>query len=127
MARLKKFTEESKRKRNRIFSEELKQGVVKDLEHNIASIPEIIRRYDVSRTSVYNWVYKYSAYAKRGERVVVEKKSEARKTEELKKQIKELERIIGQKQIQIDIKDKMIELAEKKYKIDIKKKFGGKH
>lgn len=127
MARLKKFTEESKRKRNRIFSEELKQGVVKDLEHNIASIPEIISRYDVSRTSVYNWVYKYSAYAKRGERVVVEKKSEARKTEELKKQIKELERIIGQKQIQIDIKDKMIELAEKKYKIDIKKKFGGKH
>ena len=57
--------------------------------------------------------------------VVVEKKSEARKVEELKRQIKELERIIGQKQIQIDFKDKMIELAEKQYKLDIKKKFGG--
>ena len=127
MATLKKITPESKRKRNRIFSDELKRKIVNDLEHNIASIPQIVSCYDVSRTSVYKWLYKYSAYAKRGERVVVEKKSEARKTEELKKQIKELERIIGQKQIQIDIKDRIIELAEKKYNIDIKKKFAGKH
>jgi len=37
--------------------------------------------------------------------------------------VAELERIIGQKQIEIDFKDKMIELAEEVYQVDIKKKF----
>jgi transposase len=44
----------------------------------------------------------------------------------LKKKIAELERIIGQKQILIDFKDKMIDLAEQTYKVDIKKKFSTK-
>lgn len=34
----------------------------------------------------------------------------------------ELERIIGQKQIEIDFKDKMIDIAEEMYGVDIKKK-----
>ena len=42
---------------------------------------------------------------------------------ELKKKVADLERIIGQKQIMIDFKDKMIELAEEAYGVDIKKKF----
>ena len=42
---------------------------------------------------------------------------------ELEKKIAELERAIGQKQVQLDFKDKMIELAEQLYGIDIKKKF----
>ena len=33
------------------------------------------------------------------------------------------ERVIGQKQILIDFKDKMIELAEQTYSVDIKKNF----
>jgi len=41
----------------------------------------------------------------------------------LKKKIAELERIIGQKQILLDFKDKMIEIAEETYQVDIKKKF----
>ncbi len=40
----------------------------------------------------------------------------------LKKQVAELERVIGQKQIFL-ILDKMIELAEEHYKLDIKKIF----
>ena len=38
--------------------------------------------------------------------------------------VKELERIVGQKQILIDFKEKMIEIAEEKYGIEIKKKKG---
>lgn len=40
----------------------------------------------------------------------------------LKKKVAELERIIGQKQILLDFKDKMIEIAEETYGVDIKKK-----
>ena len=34
-----------------------------------------------------------------------------------------MEQIIGQKQILLEFKDKMIEIAEETYKVDIKKKF----
>lgn len=54
--------------------------------------------------------------------MVVEAKSDTRKITALKEKVKELERIVGQKQIQIDFFDKMIELAEEEYGIEIKKK-----
>ena len=44
-------------------------------------------------------------------------------TLELKKKVAELERIIGQKQVLLDFKDKMIEIAEQTYGVKIKKKF----
>ena len=59
---------------------------------------------------------------KKGLKQVVEAKSDTRKLLLLKEQIKELERTIGQKQIKIDFLEKMIELSEEEYNIDIKKK-----
>lgn len=58
---------------------------------------------------------------KKGIKQVVEAKSDTIKIKQLKDQIKELERIIGQKQILIDFQEKMIELAENEYQLDIKK------
>ena len=60
------------------------------------------------------------------ERLIVEGQSDTRELLELKKKVAELERIIGQKQILLDFKDKMIDIAEEIYKVDIKKKFGTK-
>jgi hypothetical protein len=56
----------------------------------------------------------------------VESDSDTKKLIELQKRIAELERLVGQKQIQLEFKDKMIELAEQYYRIDIKKKFENK-
>ena len=64
---------------------------------------------------------------KKKERLIVESQSDTQKLLELKKQIADLERLLGQKQIQLEFKDKMIELAEEVYKIDIKKNFGTQH
>jgi transposase-like protein len=124
MATIKQYTDAYNLKRIRIFSEEVKKKIVKDLEHQLINISEVTRDYEVSRTSIYNWIYRYSGHKKRGERIVVESKSQEKKVTELKERIKELERIIGQKQILIDFKDKMIEIAEETYKVDIKKKLG---
>jgi tmRNA-binding protein len=60
---------------------------------------------------------------KKKEKQVVETDSDTRKLLLLKEQIKELERTIGQKQIKIDFLEKMVDLAEEEYRIDIKKKF----
>ena len=63
---------------------------------------------------------------KKGVKQVVENRSDSKKLQEMRDQIRELERIIGEKQIKLDFQEKMIELAEQEYKIDIKKKFSGK-
>ena len=52
--------------------------------------------------------------------------SDTKKIELLEERIKDLERALGQKQMMIDIKDKMIEIAEETYDIDIKKKLVSK-
>jgi hypothetical protein len=60
------------------------------------------------------------------ERVIVETESDTARLLELRKQVAELERMLGQKQIVIDFQEKMIGLAEEHYGVDIKKKFSGK-
>ena len=55
--------------------------------------------------------------------MIVELESDTRIILEQRKRIAELERIIGQKQVQLDFTEKMIELAEETYGVDIKKKF----
>ena len=120
------FTEELRERQNRYFSTDIKKKIVRDLERNLISVSEVCKTHLVSRTSVYRWIYKYSSMAKKQHRQVVEPKSDTAKIKALEERIKELERIVGQKQLAIDFKDKMIEIAEQRYNVDIKKKLGSK-
>lgn len=113
-------------KPRRIFSVEMKREIVKQIEENKIGVVTASREYGVNRTSVYNWLNKYSRTLKRGQTIVVEKESEQRKNEELRAKIAELERIIGRKQMEIDFLNKVIEIGSEEVKVDIKKKFGGK-
>lgn len=96
---------------NRRFSEDFKKKKVKELENNLVSIGEICKTYGVSRAAVYKWIYKFSIMAKKNVRQVVEAKSDTKKIKMLEEKIKELEGIIGRKQLEIEFKDKMIEIA----------------
>ncbi len=111
-------------RQNRYFSEDFRRKKVIEIERNISTIAEISREYQVSDTAIRKWLYKYSSMRKKGVKQVVEAKSDTRKIQQLKDQVKGLERIIGQKQLLIDFQQKAIELAEQEYGIDIKKKFG---
>jgi transposase-like protein len=113
-------------RQNRHFSETFKVKKVQEIERGITRISEICKEYEVSDTSVRKWILKYSTMKKKAERLIVESKSDTQKILDLKKQIAELERLLGQKQIQLEFKDTMIEIAEEMYKIDIKKKLGTK-
>lgn len=127
MANLKDYEKLTTRERmNRYFDEDFKRKKVSEIERNLSSIAEICREYQVSDTAVYNWIYKYSRMRKKGVKQVVESKSDSKKIQALKDQVRELERIIGEKQIKLDFQEKMIEIAEKAYGVDIKKKFSGK-
>jgi len=126
MATRNQFKQSVSERRRRIFSEEFKQKKVREIEQKITTIAEVSRQYEVRDTNVSKWLLKYGSKHMKGIRTIVESESDTVKLMELKAQIAELERIVGQKQVQLDFKDKMIELAEETYGIDIKKKFESK-
>lgn len=110
-------------RRRRIFSEELKRQIVKKYEKGEMTVFELSKFYEVSDKSIYNWIYKYSKFQKKSIQIVEMAKSSTQKITDLEIKIKELERIVGVKQINIDFLEKMIEIAKNEYDIDIKKKF----
>lgn len=65
---------------------------------------------------------KYSEYEKQGVILVEMKDSSLMRVKELQNRIKDLEQIVGQKQIKIDFLEKMIELSKSEFGIDVKKK-----
>ncbi len=123
MARRFNFEQSLEERRMRRFSEEFKRKKMRELEQRKVTVSEICREYEVSQATVYRWIEKYGPKKKKAERVIVESESDTQRLLELKKRVAELERIVGQKQVLIDFKDKMIELAEEEYGVDIKKKF----
>jgi len=110
-------------KRHRTFSVSMKQEKVKQLENKQITVGQICKLYEVSKTAVYKWIVLYGSLKQKGERVVVEKESEANKTFELLKKVADLERMLGQKQVEIEYLKKVIEFGSEVTKIDIKKKF----
>jgi transposase-like protein len=111
-----------KRQARRTFSQELKLKVVKDIESGKATIAQVCREFSVSDVSVYKWLNKYSKFHKRGATLIVELKSEAYRSKELEKKVKDLEAALGRKQLEVELLDKIIELASDDLGIDIKKK-----
>lgn len=105
----------------RKFSEEFKLNVVKEYESGCYTSLELSRLFAISQTNIYNWIYKYSTYNKKNTRIVEMVESTSKKVTDLQKRVKELEQIVGQKQIKLDYLEKMMELAKEHYGIDLKK------
>lgn len=111
-------------RRYRRFSDSFKREKVKELEANRTRVCDICREYDVSATSVYRWVDKYSYLKPKGVRQIIESMSDTSKIKALREEIADLQRLLGEKQVEIAFKDKLIELAEETYGVNFKKKCG---
>lgn len=83
---------------------------------------QLEKLHGLSNQLIYNWIYKYSTFNKKGYRVVENKDSSGTKVKALEARVKELEGAVGRKQMSIDYLEKMIELAEAELGIEIKKK-----
>ena len=121
----KQFKSSVEERQRRHFSEELKRRLVRELDEKRTTVTQICRAHEVSDAAVYRWIELYSRKEK-PTRTIVESKSETAKLLAYQKRIAELERLVGQKQVMIDFQEKMIELAEEIYQVDIKKKLGTK-
>ena len=110
-------------RKHRSYSLEFKKSLVSSFEKGEFSIPQLEKLYGISNANIYNWVYKYSTFNEKGCRIVEMKNSNQEKLKELSVKVKELEQIVGQKQIAIEYLEKMIDLAKTDLDIDIKKNY----
>lgn len=110
----------------RYFSEELRRQIVKQIENNEISVRGASREYEVSPAAIYKWMYRYSLHLKKGIRLIMEKKSQGERIKSLQERIEALERAVGQKQMEIDVLQKILELGSDAVGFDIKKKYSGK-
>ena len=126
MANREQFEQSRQERQRRIFSEEFKRKKVREIEQQLTTIAQVSRQYEVRENSVSKWMAKYGQNYMKGVRTIVESQSDTARIAALKAQVAELQRIIGEKQVQLEFKDKMIALAEEVYGVDIKKKFESK-
>ncbi len=115
-----------RRGQHRVFSESFKQQKVSEIERKLCTVREVSKLYGVSSAAVYKWLDRYSVHNKQKHKLVLEPMSDSKKIDQLQARIRELERIIGQKQIEIEFKERMILIAEELYGVDIKKKLGSR-
>lgn len=109
-------------RKRRHFSEDFRKRVVALFESGRYNVAQISSLYGISVSLVYRWIYQYSQFNKDGCRIIEMKQSATNKVKELEQRLKDLERMLGQKQIKIDFLETMIDVAEEELKIDIKKK-----
>jgi transposase-like protein len=109
--------------KKRKYSKEFKLSILKDFESGKFSVLQLSRLHGVGKQTIYTWIYKFSNFNDNGYRVVEMNKSSTDRLKQLEKQIKELEQIVGQKQIKIDYLETMIDVAKDELNIDIKKNF----
>lgn len=110
-------------KKKRRYSEEFKRRIVSEFESGKYSVSGLEMIYGIGNPSIYSWIYKYSSYNEKGYRIMEMKKSSTSKLREMERRIKDLEQMVGQKQIKIEYYEKMIELAKEELDIDLKKNF----
>ena len=117
------ISSKNKLRRQRIFSDTFKRQKVKEIDSGLVSVTEVSRLYEVSVQAIYKWLHKYSINHQKGVIQVVQMESEAHKTKDLLARVAELERIVGQKQLQIDYLEKLVEISSEELKLDLKKNF----
>jgi transposase-like protein len=115
-----------KLKKRRYFSENFKKQKVQEIVTKKASIREISDLYNIATKVLYDWLHKYSSSHPKDVKIVYEMESDSQKALFYKEQVAELERIVGQKQIEIEFLNKLLELASKELDMDLKKSFSTK-
>lgn len=110
-------------KLRRTFSVAFKQEKVQQIEQKQVTVHQLSKLYGVTRSAIYKWVRLYGSFKQKGERIVVEKESEGKRTAELLKKVAELEQLIGQKQVEVEYLKKVVEFGSELTKTDIKKKY----
>jgi transposase len=105
----------------RYFSEEARREIVSDLDAGKTTVAQVCQQYEVSTTTVYKWLNKYSPLYQKKLVQVIEHESESERRKALEKKVADLERIIGRKTVEVEYWRTLVEMAEKESGTDLKK------
>ena len=59
MAKPEQLNQPLQQRKTRYFSEDFKRSKVAEMDKRIITISDLCSTYEVSRTAVYKWIYKY--------------------------------------------------------------------
>ena len=99
------------------YSEELKRGIVEEIENGQLSLRDAASAARTGINQVQKWLDEYGRFKPKRDIVEVVMKSE-------KDRISELEKALAEAHLKIRVYDELINQADKRYKTDIKKNFG---
>ena len=112
--------------KRREFSDQVRRKVVNEFRSGKYTAQELADLYHCSSQTIYRWIYKYSPGDSPQVNVVEMSESADQKVKDLQQKVADLERALGQKQIKVDFYEKMLELAEEQYDLDLKKSSSSK-
>ena len=99
------------------FSPELKRAIVEELESGQISMREAAARGHTTVSRIQLWLKEYGKYQPKRDIIEVVMKSE-------EEHITALEKALAEAHLKLLVHEEIIELAGKKYKVDLKKTFG---
>jgi transposase len=112
------------------YSEAYKLHVIKDMEEHALTNAETVKKYGLSNSCLlHQWLKKYGKYQLLKRIVRIEmpsSKSPYDEIKELKAEKQKLETALAQSHMKNLVLESMIEIAEEKYQLSIKKKHGTK-
>lgn len=110
------------RKRRR-FSDDFKREKVLEITSKMVTMAQISRQYQVRTNTINKWIECFGPENPyRGARFIVELESDTHRIAALEAKVKQLELLIGQKEVLVNFQWKVIDTAEEMYGVDIKKK-----
>jgi len=87
---------------SRTFSVEFKKLIVNDYLKGEFTVGQLCKLHKLHAANVYRWIYKYGGIPKPKTLIVEMENSSSEKLKQYEARIKELERCLGSKQLQLD-------------------------
>lgn len=118
-----------RKKEIKFYSDEFKLEVIKDVLSGKYSKEEARIAYEIKGNSaILNWIRKFSMDSKRYKNESVNSKDNELMIQLSKEElrIKELEKALKKEKLRGELMEKIIDIAEEHFNIDIRKKYGAK-
>lgn len=107
------------------YSIAFQQKVVNEIESGELSIGDARRLYDIRGCeTIQNWIRKFGKNHLLSKVVRIEMKDEKDRIKELEKKIRQLESALANEHIKNAVLESLVDIAQEKYGIDLKKKIG---
>jgi len=117
-----KYNDEDKSYRRRVFTEDARKAILKEIQDGLSKA-EASRKYNISLTSIYNWLEKYSSSYKKKSKHVIQSTKEANSYKEFQKELNQAYELLGRSQMEVMFLTKLVESISEEYHIDFKKKY----